>query len=120
LLQKDPTDRYQKLIQKTLQQCNLIIDKYKIKYVNQKKPSPPTMKAQLKLHKHNIAINKMNAPTYKIAKHLVGILNKHLTLSNHYNVKNSTHLATELTKLKLNENHKLITYDIKDLYVNIP
>jgi hypothetical protein len=29
-------------------------------------------------------------------------------------------LATDLTKLKLNENHKLITYDIKDLYVNIP
>ena len=29
-------------------------------------------------------------------------------------------MATDLTKLKLNENCKLITYDIKDLYVNIP
>jgi hypothetical protein len=110
----------QKLIQKTLQQCNLITDKRKIKYVYQKKPPPPTMKAQLKLHKHNIPINKMNAPTYKTAKHLAAIPNKRLTLNNHYNVKNSAHLATELTKLKLNENHKLITYDIKDLHVNIP
>jgi len=30
------------------------------------------------------------------------------------------YLATDLTNLKINENHKLITYDIKDLYVNIP
>jgi hypothetical protein len=59
------------------------------------------------------AINNMNAPTYKVAKHLVGLLNRHLTLKNHYNVKNSTNLAIDLTKLKLNKNHKLITYDIK-------
>ena len=82
------------------------------------------MKAQLKLHKHNIpirlVINNMNAPTYKIAKHLEGILNKHLTLNNHYNVNNSTNLVTDLTKLKLKQNHKLLTYDIKDLHVNIP
>jgi hypothetical protein len=62
----------------------------------------------------------MNAPTYKVAKYLVRILNRHLTLKNQYNVKNSTNLATDLTKLKLNKNHILITYDIKDLYVNIP
>jgi len=62
----------------------------------------------------------MNAPTYKIAKHLVGLLNRHPTLNNHYNVKNSRNLATDLTKLKQNKNHKLITYDIKDLHVNIP
>ena len=81
------------------------------------------MKAQLKLHKPNIpirpVINNVNAPTYKTAKHLAGILNKHLTLNNHCSVKNSTNSATDLTKLNLNENHKLITYRIKDLYVNI-
>jgi hypothetical protein len=123
-LQKNSTDKYQKLIQKTLQQCNLVIDKKQIKYLIQKKPLPPTMKAQLKLHKPKSpirpVINNMNAPSYIIAKHLINILNKHLTLNNHYNVKNSTNLATDLTKLKLNENHKVITYDIKDLYVNIP
>jgi hypothetical protein len=35
-------------------------------------------------------------------------------------VKVFQNLATDLTQIKLNENHKLITYDIKDLYVNIP
>jgi len=51
----------------------------------------------------------MKAPTYKIAKHLVRIFNGHLTLNNLYNVANSTNQAIDLTNLKINENHKLIT-----------
>jgi hypothetical protein len=83
-LQKDPTAKYQKLIQKTLQQSNLIIDKKKIKYLTQKKPLLPTLKAQLKIHKPNIlirpVISNINAQNYKIAKHLVRLLNRHRTL----------------------------------------
>jgi hypothetical protein len=84
LLQKDPTIKYQKLIQKTLQQCNLLINKKKINYLIQTKPLPPTLKAQLKLHKPDIpnrpVINNMKVPTYKVAKHTVKLLNRHLTL----------------------------------------
>ena len=57
----------------------------------------------------------MKAPTYKIAKHLVRILDGRLTLHNPYNVDNSTNLAIDLTNLNISENHKLITYDVKDL-----
>jgi len=62
----------------------------------------------------------MKAPTYKIIEHLVTILNKHLTLNNHCTVDYSKNLATNLTHLKIKENHKLITYNIQDLYDNIP
>jgi len=124
LLSKVPTYKYTKLVQKTLQQCNLIVDKRKKKFLVQKKPSRPTLKTQLKLHKPGIpklpVISNMKAPIYKISKHLVRMLSKDLTFNNHYNVVNATNLANELTKLNTNENHKLITYDIKDLYVNIP
>jgi len=48
-LPKDPTENCQKLIRKTLQQYSTFIDKHKIKHLTQKKPSPPTLKAQLKL-----------------------------------------------------------------------
>jgi hypothetical protein len=61
----------------------------------------------------------MKAPTYKISKHLVRILNRGLTLNNHYNVINSTNLAINLTNLQINENHKLITYNIKDVNISI-
>ena len=68
-------------MQKTLQQCNLIIDNKRLKHLVQKKPSSPTLKAQLKLgvHKPGIpirpVINNINAPSYKIAKRLIDILN---------------------------------------------
>jgi len=51
---KDPTEKFQKLIYKTMQECNLIIDKRQIKYLTQKKATPPNLKAQLKLHKIGI------------------------------------------------------------------
>lgn len=58
----------------------------------QKKPQPPTFSVELKLHKPGNpirpAINNMNAPSYKIAKHLLNKLNGCLNLSNNYNVKN--------------------------------
>jgi len=41
-------------------------------------------------------------------------------LHNHYIVTNSINLANDLTKLGIHENHRLITFDIKDFYVNIP
>ena len=65
-------------------------------------------------------VNNMNAPSYKIAKHINNKLNAYLCLNNYYNVKNSISLAEDLTKLKINENYKMMTHDIKDLYVNIP
>ena len=35
-------------------------------------------------------------------------------------MSDSTTLANDLTKLRTDENHRMITFDIKDLYVNIP
>lgn len=122
-LPRDPTGRHLKLVHKMMQECNLIINKQQIKYLTQKKPSPPILKAQLKLHKMDIpicpVINNRSAPSYKLAKHLTKILRQHITLNNHY-VINSTNLANDLTKLKVHKNHKMITFNTKDLYVNIP
>jgi hypothetical protein len=121
---KDPTECYKRLVGKALRQCSLIIDKQEIKYLMQKIPSPPKLKAQLKLHEHNIeirpVINNTKAPTYKTAERLVRILKEHLTLNNYYTVANSTNLAIHLTNLKIEENHKFVTYNIKDLFDNIP
>ena len=102
----------------------MIIDKRQIKFLTQKKASPPTFKAQIKLHKTDIpirpVINNRKAPAYELAKHLAKILNQYFTLNNHYTVTNSTKLANDLTKLQTHENHRMITLDIKDIYVNIP
>jgi hypothetical protein len=48
------------------------------------------------------------------------IINKNIALPNSYNVRNTLEIAQELTQVKLTKNHRIMTLDIKDLYVNIP
>jgi hypothetical protein len=45
---------------------------------------------------------------------------KKLPLNNNYTIFNSTSLSNNLANLTINNKHKLMTLDIKDLYVNIP
>jgi len=121
---KKPNWQIPKTIIENTTQCNLIINKKQIKHLMQKKPQPPTLKAQLKLHKPGNPIrpvvNNMSASLYIIAKHINKKLNAYLWLNNYYNVKNYISLAEDLTKLKTQTNYKMMTYDIKDLYINTP
>jgi hypothetical protein len=123
-IRKDPTNKYQQQITKTLQNNNLIVQKNQIKHLTQRKPKPPTLNAQIKIHKPGNPIrpvvNNTHAPAYKISKYLTKKLNDYLKLKNLYNVKNSTTFANDLIKLKIHNNYRMITFDIKDLYVNIP
>jgi hypothetical protein len=48
------------------------------------------------------------------------ILNNHLHLENQCSAINSDTLAEDLIQVKINDKHRLVTLDIKDLYVNIP
>jgi len=120
----DPTNKDLKIVQKALQQCDRIINKRQIKRLIQKNPAPPTLNALLKLHKPNIpirpVINNRNVPTYKTAKRLNIVLNNHPQFDNQYTTINSNTLINDLIKLKINNKHRLLTLDIKDLYVNIP
>ena len=47
------------------------------------------------------------------------ILKHCLYLDNRYNTINSTGLANDIVKLTINNKHRMITYDVKELYVNI-
>jgi len=97
--------------------------KEQCKYLTVRNPNPPTLKAQIKLHKDGNpiipVINNIHAPSYKAAKRLNKILQQRLNLGNQYTVVNSVTLAQDLMKLYINNKHRLITMDIEDLYVNI-
>jgi hypothetical protein len=109
-LQTNPTNKFQKLITKALKQCHLIVNKKKVKHLIQKDPQPPTLKAQIKIHKPDNPIrpvvNNINSPTYKISKLLAKKLNVYLNLGHQNNIKDSVTLAHDLTKLKTDEKHK--------------
>ena len=81
------------------------------------KSTTKTAQSRYTIHTCN---NNMKAPTYKVTKHLIKLLNKHIILNNQYNVRHSTSLAADQIKLNLCKDHQMITDDMKDLYVNIP
>jgi hypothetical protein len=117
IFNKDPTEKFHNLIHKTIQESNLIIDKKHIKFLTQKKASPPTLTAQLKLHKTDIpihpAINNRTAPAYKLARYLIKTLDQYISLNNYFNVTNSTNLANDLTKLEIHEKYRIISLTSK-------
>jgi hypothetical protein len=117
-LPKDPTDKYQKILSKHYNTVIWLSTKNRWNTSFKRNPRHPLLK-----HKPDNPIrpvNNINAPAYKISKFLVNKLNDHLNLKYHYNVKNSTTLASDLAKLRIDENHRMITFDIKDLNINIP
>jgi len=71
---KDPTEKYQAIIQHTLKNNNLITEKQQYKYLMNIKPTAPKLNAYIKTHKENEpirpVINNTQAPAYKIAKYI--------------------------------------------------
>jgi hypothetical protein len=65
-------------------------------------------------------VNNIQAPSYKVAKFLNKNLQNLSQLPNTYTTKISYELAQELHNIQINEHSKIITLDIKDLYVNLP
>ena len=65
-------------------------------------------------------INNTQAPSYRIAKFLNRKLQDIICLPYSYTKKNLYGVARDLHNIQINENNKIITLDIKDLYVNLP
>jgi hypothetical protein len=79
----------------------------------------PTLKAKIKAPIRPI-INNIEAPSYKLASYLQRKHKDYVTLKNKYNSVNYIIFAENITKICLKSNYKMLTMDIKDLYVNIP
>jgi len=107
-----------------MQKCEDLIEKNKSKYLLNIKPTAPKINAYIKTHKENEpitpVIDNTQAPTYKIAKFLNNKIKAYINLPNTYITINSGEVAQELHKLHITEKHRILTLDIKDLYVNLP
>jgi hypothetical protein len=123
-LNKDPTEIFQKQIHQAIQRCNILIDKQAQKYQLNIKPKAPQLNVYIKTHTDNQpigpVINNTQAPSYKIAKYMNKKLQGLICLPYTYNTKNSQEVAEELVVLPINETMRIITLDIKDMYVNLP
>ena len=88
------------------------------------KPIAPILNALTKVHKCNKpirpVINNIQAPSYKLAIYLNKNLNQLIQLPYTHATRNSNEVAQDLHSIQINNQHKIITLDIKDLYVNLP
>jgi hypothetical protein len=83
-----------------------------------------SLHATIKLHKPNTSIrpiiNWKTAPAYELAKQLTKTLHNYLNFPYTYNLRISNHLITELKIIQLNNGRRICSFDIKNIYVNIP
>jgi hypothetical protein len=79
-------------------------------------PTAAKLQAIIKLHKENTPIR----PAYELAKHLTKVLHNYLHLPKTYNTQNSVHLTTDLQTIEINEDVRICSFDIQNMYTNIP
>jgi hypothetical protein len=122
-LPQDPTERFHKKIQTVVKKFNNVIHKQKCKYYNAN-PESPNIRALIKLHKDPIAIrpilNWTHAPAYHLAARVAFFLKYTLSLPNTFNVVNTTDLISDLKKIKLNQDSRMCSFDVVNMYTNVP
>ena len=105
MLNKDPTEIYQKQIHQAIQKCNTLIDKQTHRYLLNIRPMAPKLNVYLKTHKDNLPIrpvvNNIQAPSYKTARYVNKRIQDLLKLPYTYNTRNSQQIAEELLKLQI-------------------
>ena len=65
-------------------------------------------------------VNFTTAPGYKIAKSLVKIIRGHTNLENNQSVKSYKDFTKKVNHATIQPNYKLVSFDIVDLYTNVP
>jgi hypothetical protein len=111
-------------LNKKLNSCPTIIPttgKWKHKNL---KPKPPQLRGLIKIHKPDTLIcpiiNWKTAPGYKIAKLVSDIIKYETPLPNTLNLQNSSQLMDELQQIPYGPNIRLASFDIKNMYTNVP
>jgi hypothetical protein len=120
----DITNRLQRDIRITVNECQRIIPKdEKWRYIALN-PAAPNIRGLVKIHKADApirpVINWKYAPAYKVAKMLAKKLQVYIPLPYTFNVKNTTHLIEELKKIPFSHNLRWASFDITNMYTNIP
>jgi hypothetical protein len=124
LLPHDITKKLQRTDRAAINECKDINPKeakWKHVYLN---PTTPKIRGLMQIHKEDSPIrptvNLQNAPVYKLARTLVRKLQTHIPLPYGFNIKNTTHLINDLKDIPFDQNLKLASFDISNMYTNIP
>ena len=65
-------------------------------------------------------ISNIQTPSYQHAKYLNKKINQLIKLPYTYATRNSKEVVQDLNNIQINNQHKITTLDIRDLYVHLP
>jgi len=88
------------------------------------KPSAPSIKGLIKIHKPDqpirTVVNWRNAPAYKLSRLFTDKIHHIAPLPNAFNIKNTQYLIQNLNDTPLLTHYSLASLDITNLHSNIP
>lgn len=123
-LNKDPTPDNAKEINRAISSSKYLLTQNEIHVLKVTNPQAPILRGLPKIHKPDIPIrplvNFMPSPAYKIAKMLDKVIRKEIVLENSHSIKNSIELVEQLKNHVIKGNQKLVSFDIVNLYTNVP
>lgn len=87
-------------------------------------PQTPKLYSLVKLHKKDYPIRPVvsftSAPSYKLSKKLIEIINENTNFVAKFQIKNSYDLINKIQNIQLPNKTKLISFDVTNLFPNIP
>ena len=124
MIQVDPTAQFVKILNNIINRSTCIFDENTRRALKPIKAVAPQFVGLPKIHKPNVPIrplvNFTTAPSYKISKILTRILKNSINLKNNHSIKNNIEFINKMKDIKLQPNYKIASFDIVDLYTNIP
>ena len=120
----DPTEKFKEEINRTINECQELID-FKIgRNLKNMNPRAPQFNAQPKIHKENIPvrplINFRTSPSFKLAKYLENIIKKNIKIKKNYSLFNNKDLVDKISNIQMLSSCKFASFDITNMYTNIP
>ena len=123
-LNSDPTDKYIKNLNQCINKCTSLLSDNTRCYLKPINVKAPIFMGLPKIHKPHIPIrplvNFTTAPGFKTSKILAKLIKDNLQLKNNHSLTNNTDFINKINTVKLKPNYKLVSFDIVDLYTNIP
>lgn len=119
----DLTSKFQAQTKRMMKNISFLTEWQK-KQKMESNPQAPQLKCQLKIHKEGMPLRPIvsfiKSPMYKMSQEISKRIKINYEKEQVYNVENSKEVIEKLRRIKISENTKLMSLDVKDMYTNIP
>nr|XP_022909888.1 uncharacterized protein LOC111421016 [Onthophagus taurus] len=123
---KNPTNSFHEKVKKIINNSKTTLTKYgrNVRSIIPMNPKIPRLYALPKLHKQNMPIRpiitSIDSSTYKISKFLIDIFKTNINFQPTHTIRNRSEIITELSTMSLPKDFTILSFDIVNLYTNIP